>query len=189
MCGRCRNGVNLFDNAETYAHGEAETIMGEVVKLGIKDGVWKRSDLVLTTKLFFGDGSQGPNDTGLSRKHLLEGMDASLKRFGLDYVDLVYCHRPDPETPIEETVRAMNKIIDKGQAFYWGTSEWSAAELFEAYSICERLGLIKPTMEQPQYNMLVREKVEKDYLPLYRLYGLGLTTWSPLCTLLCLWFI
>ena len=121
-------GVNLFDNAEAYAAGEAEVVMGECVKRGISDKVWERSDLILTTKIFFGT-KNGPNARGLSRKHIVEGTQASLKRFQLDYVDIVFCHRPDLHTPIEETVRAMNHVIDRGMAFYWGTSEWSAAEL------------------------------------------------------------
>lgn len=169
-------GVNFFDNAEVYAAGESEQIMGEVLK---KAG-WKRSDLVISTKLFW--GGQGPNDRGLSRKHLLEGIDASLKRLQLDYVDLLFCHRPDPYTPIEETVRAMTHIINQGKAFYWGTSEWSALQLQEAYTIARREHLIPPTMEQPEYNLFHRERVEKEYAPLYRDYGLGTTIWSPLAS-------
>jgi len=175
-------GVNFFDNAEIYAKGEAEKIMGECVQKGIKDGVWKRSDLVLTTKLFFGDGSQGPNDKGLSRKHIIEGMANSLSRFQLQYVDVVFCHRPDTNTPIEETVRAMNYLIDTGKAFYWGTSEWSASEFDVACRIADKLNLQRPICEQPQYSMLVRDKVENEFLGLYERYGTGLTVWSPLCS-------
>lgn len=169
-------GVNFFDNAEVYAEGKSETIMGEVFK---KAG-WKRSDLVVSTKLFW--GGKGPNDRGLSRKHLLEGIDASLQRLQLDYVDLLFCHRPDMHTPIEETVRAMTHIINQGKAFYWGTSEWSALQLQEAYAIARREHLIAPTMEQPQYNMFHRERFEKEYASLYRDYGLGTTIWSPLAS-------
>ncbi|PKL75808.1 MAG: aldo/keto reductase, partial [Candidatus Melainabacteria bacterium HGW-Melainabacteria-1] len=169
-------GVNFFDNAEVYADGKSETIMGEV----LKQAGWKRSDLVVSTKLFW--GGKGPNDRGLSRKHLLEGIDASLKRLQLDYVDLLFCHRPDQHTPIEETVRAMSHIINQGKAFYWGTSEWSALQLQEAYAIARRERLIPPTMEQPQYNMFHRARVEQEYAPLYRDYGLGTTIWSPLAS-------
>ncbi|XP_024397348.1 probable voltage-gated potassium channel subunit beta [Physcomitrium patens] len=174
---RCRDaGVNFFDNAEVYANGKAEEIMGAAIKqLG-----WKRSDLVISTKLFW--GGNGPNDKGLSRKHIIEGVKASLKRLDMSYVDLLYCHRPDPSTPIEETVRAMNWVIDQGYAFYWGTSEWSAQQITEAWEVAERLGLIGPAMEQPEYNLLVREKVEKEYAVLYKNYGVGLTTWSPLAS-------
>lgn len=170
------SGVNFFDNAEVYAEGKSETIMGEVFK---KAG-WKRSDLVISTKLFW--GGKGPNDRGLSRKHLLEGIDASLERMQLDYVDLLFCHRPDMHTPIEETVRAMTHIINQGKAFYWGTSEWSAVQLQEAYTIARREHLIAPTMEQPEYNMFHRDRFEKEYAPLYREEGLGTTIWSPLAS-------
>ena len=170
------HGVNFFDNAEGYASGQAETMMGNIIrKLG-----WKRSDLVLSTKIFW--GGDGPNDTGLSRKHVIEGTHAALQRLQTDYVDLVFCHRPDVQTPIEETVRAMNYLIDQGMAFYWGTSEWTAEQIRQAYEVARREHLIPPTMEQPQYNMLHREKVERDYLPLYRDFALGLTTWSPLAS-------
>jgi len=167
-------GVNFFDNAEVYAKGQAEVIMGEVLK---KSG-WKRSNLVISTKIFW--GGDGPNDNGLSYKHIVEGMNASLARLQLDYVDLVFCHRPDIHTPVEETVRAMNHIINQGKAFYWGTSEWSAVKIMEAYSIARQEHLIPPLMEQPEYNMFTRERVEKEYLPLYSEIGLGTTTWSPL---------
>jgi len=169
-------GVNFFDNAEAYAGGNAETVMGNVIK---KAG-WKRSDLVISTKIFW--GGDGPNDTGLSRKHLIEGTRASLARLQMDYVDLIFYHRPDIYTPIEETVRAMNFIIDHGLAFYWGTSEWSAEQIMQAHGIARREHLIPPLMEQPQYNMLHRERVEKEYARLYKEIGLGLTTWSPLAS-------
>lgn len=171
-------GVNLFDNAETYASGKAEEIMGQAFKeLG-----YKRSDLVVTTKIYFGTGSKWPNATGLSRKHIIEGTKASLKRLDMEYVDLLYCHRPDPETPIEETVRAMNWVIDQGWAFYWGTSEWSAEQIEEAWTIAEDLDLIGPSVEQPEYNIFHRKRVEEEYAPLYDKYGIGLTTWSPLAS-------
>lgn len=169
-------GVNFFDNAEGYSAGEAETMMGNVVRrMG-----WKRSDLIISTKIFW--GGDGPNDRGLSRKHIIEGTDASLKRFGMDYVDLLYCHRPDKETPIEETVRAMNHVINQGKAFYWGTSEWSAEQIREACEIARREHLIAPQMEQPQYNMFHRERFEQEYARLYADCGLGTTIWSPLAS-------
>ncbi|MGH1366726.1 MAG: potassium channel beta subunit family protein [Calditrichia bacterium] len=169
-------GVNFFDNAEAYASGKAETIMGNV----FKRAGWKRSDLVVSTKIYW--GGSGPNDLGLSRKHIIEGTDAALERLQLDYVDLIYCHRPDLHTPIEETVRAMNHVIAQGKAFYWGTSEWSAEQIREACHIAERLNLIRPQMEQPQYNMFHRERFEKEYADLYDDIGLGTTIWSPLAS-------
>lgn len=167
-------GVNFFDNAEGYSSGEAEIMMGKV----IKNTGWKRSDLVISTKIFW--GGPGVNDRGLSRKHIIEGTDAALKRLQMDYVDLIFCHRPDLDTPIEETVRAMNHVINQGKAFYWGTSEWNAAQIMEAYQIARREHLIPPLMEQSEYSMLQREKIEKEFLPLYKRIGLGTTIWSPL---------
>ncbi|MBT3313391.1 MAG: aldo/keto reductase [Anaerolineae bacterium] len=169
-------GVNFFDNAEVYAGGKAETMMGKVVK---KAG-WKRSDLVFSTKIFW--GGDGVNDKGLSRKHIVEGVDTALKRLQMDYVDLVFAHRPDLHTPIEETVRAFNHVIDQGKAFYWGTSEWSATQIMEAHGIARELGLIPPTMEQPQYHMFHRDRFEAKYAPLYDHLGLGTTIWSPLAS-------
>jgi voltage-dependent potassium channel beta subunit len=169
-------GVNFFDNAEIYADGNAENVMGKVIK---KTG-WKRSDLVISTKIFW--GGEGPNDNGLSRKHIIEGTNAALKRLQMEYVDLIFCHRPDLYTPIEETVRAMNHIIDQGKAFYWGTSEWSARQIMEAYGIARREHLIPPLMEQPQYNMFHRNRVEQEYAHLYQEIGLGTTVWSPLAS-------
>jgi len=171
-----RAGVNFFDNAEVYGDGQAEIIMGRAIK---KAG-WKRSDLVVSTKIFW--GGKGPNDRGLSRKHVVEGTDAALARLQMDYVDLIFCHRPDPHTPIEETVRAMNHLLDRGKAFYWGTSEWSAEEIRTACEIARRERLVPPLMEQPEYNMLRRERVEVEYAPLYRDFGLGTTIWSPLAS-------
>jgi voltage-dependent potassium channel beta subunit len=167
-------GVNFFDNAEAYAGGRAETMRGDIIK---RTG-WRRSDLVISTKIFW--GGRGVNDRGLSRKHILEGTEAALKRLQLDYVDLLYCHRPDAETPLEETVWAMHHLIQQGKALYWGTSEWGAREIAEAFHIARREHLIPPSMEQPQYNMFTRDRVEKEYAPLYREFGLGTTVWSPL---------
>lgn len=169
-------GVNFFDNAESYAGGLAETMMGKVIK---KAG-WKRSDLVISTKIFW--GGEGLNDRGLSRKHIVEGVNASLDRLQMDYVDLLFAHRPDYHTPIEETVRAMNHIINQGKAFYWGTSEWSAQEIMKAYGIARQEHLIPPLMEQPQYHMFHRERVEVEYDHLYKEIGLGTTIWSPLAS-------
>lgn len=176
MTAAYQAGVNFFDNAEVYADGNAEIVMGNVLK---KTG-WKRSDLVISTKIFW--GGSGPNDSGLSRKHVIEGTEASLARLQLDYVDLIFCHRPDLYTPVEETVRAMTYLIDQGKAFYWGTSEWSATQIMEAYSIARREHLIPPLMEQPQYHMFDRERVEVEYSRLYREIGLGTTIWSPLAS-------
>jgi voltage-dependent potassium channel beta subunit len=167
-------GINFFDNAEAYAHGEAEILMGKAIK------EFQREELVISTKLFW--GGNGPNDTGLSRKHLLEGTKNSLKRLQLDYVDLLFCHRPDASTPIEETVLAMDYLVREGLVFYWGTSEWSAEQIAEAYEIAEKLNCIKPTMEQPKYNLFFRDHIEKDYVKLFEKYGLGTTIWSPLAS-------
>jgi voltage-dependent potassium channel beta subunit len=169
-------GVNFFDNAEAYGHGRAETMMGAV----FKRAGWKRSDLVVSTKIFW--GGSGPNDRGLSRKHVLEGAHASLHRLQLDYVDLIYCHRPDVHTPIEETVWAMDQLIRQGRALYWGTSEWSAQQIMEAHAIARQRNLIPPQVEQPQYNMFHRERVERELLRLCDQIGLGLTVWSPLAS-------
>ncbi|KAL3433704.1 NADP-dependent oxidoreductase domain-containing protein [Aspergillus tetrazonus] len=171
-------GINFFDTAEGYAGGKSETVMGNVIK---KAG-WKRNDLVISTKIYFGraHGDNPVNNIGLSRKHVIEGTKASLARLQLDYVDIIYAHRPDRLTPMEEVVRAFNFVIEKGWAFYWGTSEWSADEISEAVGIANRLGLIAPIVEQPLYNMLDREKVEGQFARLYERVGLGLTVFSPL---------
>jgi voltage-dependent potassium channel beta subunit len=171
-------GVNFFDNAEAYEAGKSETIMGEAIdQLG-----WKRETYVISTKLFWGitDGVNSRNT--LNRKYLLHAIDPSLERMGLDFVDLLFCHRPDPETPIEETVWAMSDIVSAGKAHYWGTSEWSADEIRAAWEIAERHHLHKPVMEQPQYNLFERQRVQKEYARLYEDIGLGLTTWSPLAS-------
>jgi voltage-dependent potassium channel beta subunit len=171
-------GVNFFDNAEAYAGGKSEELMGEAFR---KNG-WDRHSYVVSSKYYWGI-HDGPNTRlTLNRKYLLDAIPASLERMGLDFLDLVYCHRPDPETPIEETVWAMSDAIDRGWALYWGTSEWSADEIRAAHEIAERHHLHKPVVEQPQYNMLTRRKVEKEYARLYEDIGLGLTTWSPLAS-------
>ncbi|KAL4165586.1 Voltage-gated potassium channel subunit beta-2 [Phytophthora ramorum] len=183
MATAFKHGVNFFDNAESYGMGQAEENMGGAIQKGITDGVWSREDLVITTKLFNGCKGFfecGPNDQGLSRKHIVEGTKASLARLQLEYVDVIYCHRQDPYTPLEETVRAMNYVIQQGWAFYWGTSEWLAKDILEACEIADRLGLMRPVVEQSQYNIFVRNKVEYEYVDLYTKYKLGLTTWSPL---------
>ena len=169
-------GVNFFDNAEVYAHGNAEIVMGNV----IKKMDWRRESIVVSSKVYW--GGEGPNDLGLSRKHIFEACRNSLRRLQMDYLDLFFCHRPDPDTPIEETVRAMDDLIHQGKILYWGTSEWSAADIMRAYAIAREYDLVPPRMEQPQYNMLHRERVEKEYLPLYREIGLGTTIWSPLAS-------
>lgn len=168
------HGINFFDNAEAYAHGEAEILMGKAMQ------EFHREELVISTKIFW--GGNGPNDTGLSRKHLIEGTKNSLRRMQLEYVDLLFCHRPDPNTPIEETVLAMDYLVRSGYAFYWGTSEWSADQIEAAYKTAEQLNCIKPTMEQPKYNLFFRDHLEKDYLKLFDKYGLGTTIWSPLAS-------
>eukprot|EP01101_Sappina_pedata_P012793 TRINITY_DN89_c0_g1_i4.p1 TRINITY_DN89_c0_g1~~TRINITY_DN89_c0_g1_i4.p1 ORF type:complete len:373 (-),score=172.12 TRINITY_DN89_c0_g1_i4:235-1296(-) len=174
-------GCNFFDNAEVYSEGKAETTMGKCIQRMYSELGVKRSDLVISTKIYWGT-SGGQNGQGLSRKHIIEGTNACLERLQLDYVDVLFCHRPDQFTPLEETVRAMNHIINQGKTFYWGTSEWSAREIAEADHIAKRLGLIGPVVEQPQYNMLVRQKLESDYLPLFNEIGTGTTIWSPLAS-------
>ncbi len=172
-------GINFFDNAEVYAGGGAEQIMGDALQeLG-----WPRHSYLVSTKYFWGIHRENPNATfTLNRKYLMEAIDKSLERLQLDHVDLVYCHRPDPETPIEETVWAMSDIVASGKALYWGTSEWSAAEIRAAWEIAERHHLRKPVVEQPEYNLLNRTKVETEFARLYEDIGLGLTTFSPLAS-------
>jgi voltage-dependent potassium channel beta subunit len=171
-------GVNFFDNAQVYAAGKSEELMGEALKkLG-----WPRLKYIVSTKFYWGI-TDGPNEKNtLNRKYLLDGIDSSLKRLQLDHVDLVYCHRPDPNTPLEETVWAMHDMIERGKALYWGTSEWDAASIAGAWEIAERHHLRKPVVEQPEYNLFARERVEREYAPLYDKLGLGLTTWSPLAS-------
>jgi voltage-dependent potassium channel beta subunit len=178
MTAAHQGGVNFFDNAEVYAGGESERIMGKALA---RTG-WPRQSYVVSTKFFWGlDQEVNASDT-LNRKYLIQAMDRSLERFGLDFVDLVFCHRADPETPIEETVWAMHDLINRGKALYWGTSEWAADEIRAAFEIAERHHLHKPVMEQPQYNLLSRKRVEEEYARLYEDWGLGLTTWSPLAS-------
>ncbi|KAK0199711.1 voltage-gated potassium channel beta-2 subunit [Desarmillaria ectypa] len=171
------NGINMFDTAEAYEKGKSEIEMGRAIKeLG-----YRRSDLVISTKIFFGPRS-GPNDGGLSRKHIIEGTQESLARLQMDYVDVIFAHRHDANVPMEEIVRAFNYVIDKGWAFYWATSEWSALEIEEAYHVADRLGLQGPIAEQCQHHMLHRERPEKEYAPLYKKYGISTTTWSSLAS-------
>ena len=171
-------GCNFFDNAEAYAGGESERLMGEA----FRKNDWKRHEYVVSSKFYWGIHDTPNTKFTLNRKYLLDAIPASLERMGLEYLDLVYCHRADPDTPIEETVWAMSDAIERGWALYWGTSEWTADEIRAAYEIAERHHLHKPVMEQPQYNMLTRRKVEKEYARLYEDIGLGLTTWSPLAS-------
>lgn len=180
-----KNGINLFDNAEVYGspRGEAERIMGEAIaQLQIEDPVlWRRSDIIITTKIFW--GGDGVNETGLSQKHIREGISKSLERLQLDYVDLVFCHRPDSYTPTETVVRAMSNLVRSGHATAWGTSEWSAQQITEAFWIARTMGLEPPQFEQPQYNMFHRTRFEQEYFPIYqRPYNIGTTIWSPLAS-------
>ena len=169
-------GVNFFDNAEAYASGKAETVMGKILK---KRG-WPRDEFIVSSKVFW--GGDKPNQTGLSRKHVVEACHAAMDRLRVDYLDLYFCHRPDPDTPIEETVRAMSDLVQQGKVLYWGTSEWSAAQITDASNLARQHGLVMPTMEQPQYNLFTRDKVEKEFAPLYGDIGLGTTIWSPLAS-------
>jgi voltage-dependent potassium channel beta subunit len=170
------SGVNFFDNAEAYAHGDSERIMGKALtKLG-----FPRDTYAVSSKVFW--GGDRPTQLGLSRKHVVEACHAALKRLQVEYLDLYFCHRPDPETPIEETVRAMSDLVHQGKVFYWGTSEWSAAQLTEAFTVAKEHGLVPPTMEQPEYNLFRRDRVEVEYAPLYERFGLGTTIWSPLAS-------
>ncbi|MBB2484705.1 aldo/keto reductase [Mitsuaria sp. WAJ17] len=174
-------GVNFFDNAEVYAQGASERVMGEA----FRQLKWARESYVVSTKFFWGlqrEGSTVNLQNTLNRKYLMQAIDGSLKRLQLDFIDLVYCHRPDPHTPVEETVRAMSDMITQGKALYWGTSEWSAADIRAAWEIAERHHLHKPVMEQPQYHLFHRKRVEQEYARLYEDLGLGLTTWSPLAS-------
>jgi voltage-dependent potassium channel beta subunit len=166
-------GINFFDNADMYANGQAEIVLGKAIK------DLPREELVISSKVFWPVG-KGPNSRGLSRKHVTEAVHSSLKRLGLDYLDLYFCHRFDPDTPVEEVVRTMDDLIHQGKILYWGTSEWEAAQVMEAYGIARQYGLIPPTMEQPQYNLFHRKRVEDTLMPICRDLGLGLTTFSPL---------
>lgn len=169
-------GVNFFDNAEGYAAGEAEVLMGKI----LKKMAWRRDEWIVSSKVFW--GGKKPTQTGLSRKHVRDACHAALKRLQVDYLDLYFCHRPDPETPVEETVRAMSDLVRQGHVLYWGTSEWSATEIMQAHAVAAQHGLEPPSMEQPQYNMFHRARVEEDYARLYRDFGMGTTIWSPLAS-------
>jgi voltage-dependent potassium channel beta subunit len=171
-------GVNFFDNAEGYAEGKSEEVMGKI----LKSQKWERESFIVSSKVFFGTENKGPNRMGLSRKHVIEACNGALKRLQVDYLDLYFCHRPDKQTPIEETVWAMNTLLQQGKILYWGTSEWSAAEIMEAIVVAKQYNLIGPTMEQPQYNLIERNKLENEYLHLFKEHGLGTTIWSPLAS-------
>ncbi|MFB6305456.1 MAG: potassium channel beta subunit family protein [Flavobacteriales bacterium] len=173
------NGVNFFDNAEAYARGKSEEVMGEILKK--KD--WPRTSYIVSSKVYFGSEKEKlPTQRGLNRKHVVEACHAALKRLQVDYLDLYFCHRPDPETPIEETVRTMHNLIEQGKVLYWGTSEWSAAQIMEAHRIADESNLIPPTMEQPQYNIFHRNRVELEYKDIFNSVGMGTTIWSPLAS-------
>jgi voltage-dependent potassium channel beta subunit len=169
-------GVNFFDNAEVYASGKSEIVMGNILNK-VK---WDRSTYLVSSKVYW--GGQKPNQKGLMRKHIMEACESALKRLQVDYLDLFFCHRPDISTPISETVWAMNTLIQQGKVLYWGTSEWTAQQITEAHYWAERYKLIAPVMEQPQYNMFERKKMERDYLPVFKTFGLGTTIWSPLAS-------
>ena len=171
------HGVNFFDNAEGYMHGKSETVMGDI----LHKSAWPRDTYTVSSKVYFGTGDK-PNQTGLSKKHVFEACHAAMKRLRVDYLDLYLCHRPDSKTPIEETCWAMHQIIMQGKVLYWGTSEWSAQEIMEAWTVCQTHHLVPPSVEQPQYNMFHRERFEKEYRKLYSNIGLGTTIWSPLAS-------
>ncbi|MBK8153612.1 MAG: aldo/keto reductase [Saprospiraceae bacterium] len=172
------SGVNFLDNAEIYGSGQSEVVMGRI----LKKMAWDRTSYLVSSKVFFGRGGKLPNQTGLSRKHVIEACNEALTRLQVDYLDLYFAHRPDKNTPIEDTVWAMNTLLQQGKILYWGTSEWSAQEIMEAHMIARELRLIAPTMDQVQYNMFCRQKVEADYLQVYKTVGLGTTIWSPLAS-------
>lgn len=174
------HGINFFDNAEVYSRGESEKMMGRV----LKSKSWDRSSYTVSSKVFFGwrGDDNKPNQHGLSRKHIMEGCHEALDRFRMEYLDLFFCHRPDKNTPVEEVVRTMNTLIQQGKILYWGTSEWSAAEIMEAHMIAKELRLEGPAMEQPQYNLFERQKMEVDYYTIFKNVGMGTTIWSPLAS-------
>ena len=171
-------GINFFDNAEIYARGKSELVMGKI----LKKSAWSRDSYIVSSKVFFGTGGQWPTQKGLNRKHVFEACHQALKRLQVDYLDLYFCHRPDKTTPIEETVWAMHQLIMQGKILYWGTSEWSAQEIMEAHMFAKQNHLIGPVMEQPEYNMFARRKVEVEFAQLYKIVGLGTTIWSPLAS-------
>ena len=172
------NGVNFFDNAEIYARGKSEKVMGKILN---KSG-WSRDSFIVSSKVFFGTGGQGPTQKGLNRKHVFEACHQAIKRLQVEYLDLYLCHRPDKSTPIEETVWAMHQLIMQGKILYWGTSEWSAQEIMEAHLFAKQNHLIGPIVEQPEYNMFARQKVEVEFAQIYKSVGLGTTIWSPLAS-------
>lgn len=172
------HGVNFFDNAEVYAAGKSEEVMGDI----LSKKQWSRDSYIISSKVFFGAGGKLPTQRGLHRKHVVEACEQAIKRLKTDYLDLYFCHRPDKQTPVEETVWTMHNLIQQGKILYWGTSEWSAMEIMEAHAAAQRYNLIGPTMEQPQYNMFVRDKVEVEFSQIYKTVGLGTTIWSPLCS-------
>ena len=172
------NGINFFDNAEGYEQGDAERVMGEALKAHN----WSRDSYAVSSKVFFGGNGKKPMQIGLSAKHIADACNDALKRLQVEYLDLYFCHRPDLDTPIEETVRAMHNLVVQGKVIYWGTSEWTSQQLTEAFAFARQNGMTPPTMEQPEYNMFRREKVESEFLPLYDLFGLGTTIWSPLAS-------
>lgn len=172
------NGINFFDNAEIYARGKSEEVMGSI----LKKKNWSRDSYIVSSKVFFGNGGQLPTQKGLSRKHIVEACEQALNRFQLDYLDLFLCHRPDKQTPIEETVWSMHQLIMQGKILYWGTSEWSAQEIMEAHMFAKQNHLIGPIVEQPEYNMFTRQKVEVEFSQVYKTVGLGTTIWSPLAS-------
>ena len=172
------NGINFFDNAEIYARGQSEIVMGSI----LKKKNWSRDTFLVSSKVFFGTGGQLPTQKGLSRKHITEGCNQALERFQLDYLDLFLCHRPDKQTPIEETVWAMHQLVLQGKILYWGTSEWSAQEIMEAHMVAKNNHLIGPIVEQPEYNMFCRDKIEVEFAKMYETVGLGTTIWSPLAS-------
>ena len=172
------NGINFFDNAEIYARGKSEEVMGSI----LKKKNWSRDSYIVSSKVFFGNGGQLPTQKGLSRKHIVEACEQALNRFQVDYLDLFLCHRPDKQTPIEETVWSMHQLIMQGKILYWGTSEWSAQEIMEAHMFAKQNHLIGPIVEQPEYNMFTRQKVEVEFSQVYKTVGLGTTIWSPLAS-------
>jgi voltage-dependent potassium channel beta subunit len=172
------HGINFFDNAEVYAAGKSEEVMGDI----LAKKQWSRDSYIISSKVFFGAGGKLPTQRGLHRKHVVEACEQAIKRLKTDFLDLYFCHRPDKNTPVEETVWTMHNLIQQGKILYWGTSEWSAMEIMEAHAAAERYNLIGPTMEQPQYNMFVRDKVEVEFSQIYKTVGLGTTIWSPLCS-------
>jgi voltage-dependent potassium channel beta subunit len=179
MAAAYESGVNFFDNAEIYAHGKSETIMGKALQ---KAG-WRRDSYIVSSKVMWGSVEDAkPTQRGLSRKHVVEACHQAMDRLQVDYLDLYFCHRPDPDVPMEEVVRTMTHLIQQGKVLYWGTSEWSAQQLMEAHTVARQYNLIPPTMEQPQYNMFHRERVEEEYKRIYETVGLGTTIWSPLAS-------